>query len=190
LPAVIASYSTCRLRSRGGDSTGYVSNLRHLLPFRCSLLPFRGTPTTPRRDSSHPKPLTNTFFRSLRFLSGVGNVVRYGVEQCAVLDAVKYKGRRPTLAWVRLGHVPSAEYSNCPRVCSIPLPPPMSDPNNNIRGSESVTDEEKGQGTDLSFIHNRVVLTLFCRKPQLPTQYDTFPARSRPSGRVQLFRWF
>jgi hypothetical protein len=35
----------------------------------------------------------------------------------------------------------------------------MPDPNNNIRDSESVIDAKQGQGTDLSFIHNRVVLT-------------------------------
>ena len=34
---------------------------------------------------------------------------------------------------------------------------------NNIHGSEPVIDEEQGQGMDLSFIHNRLVLTPFCR---------------------------
>ena len=56
-------------------------------------------------------PLTYSFFRSLRFLGGVGNIMRR-VEQSSVLDgcmcdhaknhAVKYKEWRPTL-----GHVPS-----------------------------------------------------------------------------------
>jgi hypothetical protein len=60
----------------------------------------------------------------------------------------------------------------------------------NIRETESMIDVEQGQGTDLSFIHNRLVLTPFCR-PQLPTPtyYDNHPARSRPAGRIQLFRW-
>jgi hypothetical protein len=40
---------------------------------------------------------------------------------CPKDHAVKYKGRRSTLAL--LGHVPSDEYSTGPRVCSSPLPP-------------------------------------------------------------------
>ena len=33
---------------------------------------------------------------------------------------------------------------------------------NNIRDTESVIDVEQGQGTDLSFIYNRLVLTPVC----------------------------
>ena len=49
----------------------------------------------------------------------------------------------------------SAEYLNLPRVCSIPLPPPMS----TTEGTTSGFDVEQGQCTDLSFIHNCLVLT-------------------------------
>jgi hypothetical protein len=49
------------------------------------------------------------------------------------------------------------------RFNTFALPPPMADPENSIRDSESVIDEEQAQGTDLSFIHNRLVLTPFCR---------------------------
>jgi hypothetical protein len=68
----------------------------------------------------------STFFRFLRFLGGVDNVVRCRVEQCGVrclyvqscqesCRYYKYKGRRN----FGLGHVPSAEYSNnFPRVLS------------------------------------------------------------------------
>jgi len=43
------------------------------------------------------------------------------------------------------------------------LLPSMPDPENSTRDSESVVDAEQGQGTDLSFIYNRIVLTPFCR---------------------------
>jgi hypothetical protein len=110
---------------------------------------------------------------------------------CAIMPRTMPLSTRDS-AQLWLGHVPSASF---PRVLSlffpsIPLPPPMPDPKSNIRDSEPGIDEEQGQGTDLSFIHNRLVLTPFCRGPRLPTPHDTFPARSRPSGRVELLRWF
>ena len=45
------------------------------------------------------------------------------------------------------------------------------------RGPEPVNDEERGQGTKMSFIHNRLVLTPFGRWPQLLAPYVTFHTR-------------
>ena len=76
--------------------------------------------------------------------------VQWRVEQCAVLDVL----HGAIMSERAIGHVPSSEYSNFPRVCCIPLPPLMRNRDNKYLVSklEPVVDEEQGQGMGLSFV--------------------------------------